>query len=313
MTDTKTMGIREWVMLTTLSIVWGGSFFFVQVAVTELPTFTTVVVRVALAAIVLLLVMKVTKQEFPTDGKVLLAFLGMGLLNNVIPFSLFVWGQTQISSSLASILNATMPLFTVLVAHVLTADEKMTVSRMMGVIIGLVGVAIMVGGEALSGFGDSTLAQLACLGAALSYAFASIYGRRFRRLGVSPMATATGQVCASSLILLPAMLLLEAPWTLPMPSLPVIGSLLGVGIVSTAFAYILYFRILATSGATNISLVTFLVPVSAILLGTLILGEVLETKHLLGMAAIGIGLAAIDGRPWNHVRKILNPRDRNPI
>lgn len=313
MTEAKSMTLREWAMLITLSILWGGSFFFVQVAVTELPTFTTVVIRVALAAGILLIVMRMTGQAIPTSRPVLIAFLGMGMLNNVIPFSLFVWGQTQISSSLASILNATMPLFTVLVAHALTTDEKMTVSRLLGVVVGLVGVAMMVGGEALSGIGDSALAQLACLGAALSYAFASIYGRRFRRLGVSPMATATGQVTASSLILLPAMLLLEAPWTLPMPSLPVIASLLGVGILSTAFAYILYFRILATAGATNISLVTFLVPISAILLGTVILGEVLEPKHLLGMTAIAFGLAAIDGRPLAYLRKTLNFRDQKPI
>jgi drug/metabolite transporter (DMT)-like permease len=232
----------------------------------------------------------------------------MGFLNNVVPFSLIAWGQSHIASGVASILNATTPLFTVVIAHVLTKDEKMTVTRLLGVIVGLVGVALMIGTDVLQSLGVNILAQLAILAAAISYAFAGVFGRRFREMGISPMAAATGQVTASSVMLLPIMLAVDKPWILPVPSPATIGALVGVAILSTALAYILYFRILATAGATNLLLVTFLIPVSAILLGVLVLNEVLLPKHFIGMALIGGGLAAIDGRPIKAVRALFAPR-----
>jgi drug/metabolite transporter (DMT)-like permease len=292
----------EWAMLLALATVWGGSFFFNGVAVRELPVFTVVVARVALAALLLLAALRLRSERLPWDRRVWTAFLGMGLLNNAIPFSLIVWGQQHIASGVASILNASTPLFTVMLAHVLTSDERMTGGRLAGVLIGFAGVAVMIGAGALRDLGVNVAAQVACLAGALSYAFAGIYGRRFRAMGVSPMATATGQVVASSLILLPLAMLVDRPWTLPPPSLTASGALVGVAAVSTALAYVLYFRILATAGATNLLLVTFLIPVSAILLGTLFLGETLLPRHLAGMALIGAGLAAIDGRPWKAIR-----------
>ena len=239
------------------------------------------VCRVLLAALILLIVMRVMGMRMPTDWRVWAAFFGMGLLNNVIPFSLIVWGQAHIASGVALILNATTPLFTVVVAHFFTTDENMTPGRLVGVIAGLLGVAVMIGSDALRALGVDVVAQLACLSGALSYAFAGVFGRRFRRLGITPMATATGQVTASSMILLPVMLVVDQPWTLPVPSFATIGALVGVSALSTALAYILYFRILATAGATNLLLVTFLLPVSAILLGVVVLDEVLLLKHLL--------------------------------
>lgn len=299
----RAMTPGEWLMLLTLSLIWGGSFFFNEIAVRELPTFTVVVARVVLAAAILHLVLIARGQRLPLTAAVWLAFFGMGLLNNAVPFSLLVWGQTHITSGLASILNAMTPLFTVLVAHIATSDEKLNAGRVLGVVVALSGVAVMIGADALVGLADDVLAQLACVGAAVSYACAGIFGRRFRRLGLTPLATSTGQVTASSLLMLPLVLLIDQPWTLPMPSLAAIGALLGVGILCTAIAYLLYFRILSSAGATSISLVTFLVPVSAILLGVVFLGEVLEVKHVLGMAAIGFGLAAIDGRPDAALRR----------
>jgi drug/metabolite transporter (DMT)-like permease len=233
----------------------------------------------------------------PWDGRLWAAFFGMGLLNNVVPFSLIVWGQSHIASGLASILNATAPLFTVIVAHFLTADEKMTGNRLAGVVIGFAGVVVMIGPAAIHNLGTNILAQIACLTAALCYAFASVFGRRFRNLGIAPVVTATGQVTASTIILIPIVLLIDRPWTLAAPSLPTWGAVIAIATLSTALAYILYFRILATAGATNIQLVTFLIPVSAILLGSFVLGERLDPKHFAGMGLIGLGLAAIDGRP----------------
>ncbi len=290
------MGGREWVMLLALAVLWGGSFFFNGVAVRELPSFTLVWLRVAVAAATLLLVLRLLGQRMPMAGRVWAALFGMGLLNNAVPFSLFVWGQHHIASGLASILNATTPLFTVLVAHLLTSDERLTPLKAAGVTVGFAGAVAMIGTDALGGLGAGLAAQLACLAAALSYAFAGIFGRRFKRMGVAPMATAAGQVSASTVLLLPIMLLVDRPWTLAAPGAATWGAVLGVGLLSTALAYVLYFRILAAAGATNLLLVTFLIPVSAILLGVLVLGETLLPRHFLAMALIGVGLACIDGR-----------------
>jgi drug/metabolite transporter (DMT)-like permease len=210
--------------------------------------------------------------------------------------SLIVWGQGHIASGLASILNATTPLFIVVVAHFLTTDERLTRQRFIGVLVGFAGVAVMIGSAAFQSWNVSIPAQLAVLGAALSYAFASVFGRRFKAMGITPIATAAGQVTASSAILLPLSLLVDRPWTLPEPSAVTILALIGLALVSTALAYILFFRLLAGAGATNAGLVTLLIPVSAILLGTLFLDETLAIRHFAGMALIGAGLLLIDGR-----------------
>ncbi len=307
-TVNRPMRAFEWGLLLTLSVLWGGSFFFNGVAVRELPTLTVVFSRVALAALILWVALRLAGEPMPSAPRIWAAFFGMGLLNNVLPFSLIVWGQSHIASGVASILNATTPLFTVVVAHLLTSDEKMTSGRLAGVVIGLAGVAVMIGGEALKSLGVGVVAELACLAAAVSYAFAGVFGRRFRTMGLRPMATAAGQVTASSVLLLPVMLIVDKPWTLAVPSTNALLSLVGLAAVSTALAYVLYFRILATAGATNLLLVTLLIPVTAILLGVMVLGETLVPRHLSGMALIGLGLAAIDGRPWRALRSAFTGR-----
>ncbi|MBT3309870.1 MAG: EamA family transporter [Gammaproteobacteria bacterium] len=292
------MSPLEWGLLVALSILWGGSFFFNGVAIRELPTLTVVAGRVILGAVTLLVVMRVMGLRMPSGRPVWLAFFSMGFLNNVLPFSLIVWGQIHIASGIASILNATTPLFTVIVAHLLTSDEKISKSSLLGIGFGFAGVVMMIGGDAFRGWGVDILAPVAILGAALSYAFAGVFGRRFKAMGVSPMATATGQITASSVMLVPLVMMVDQPWTLPLPSLPVWGALVGLALLSTALAYIIYFRILESAGATNLLLVTFLIPVSAIVLGIGFLGEILLPKQLLGMLLIGMGLVAIDGRIW---------------
>jgi drug/metabolite transporter (DMT)-like permease len=232
----------------------------------------------------------------PRASGVWAAFFVMGLLNNVAPFSLVVWGQSHIASGLAAILNATTPLWTVVVAHFLTADEKMTGKRIAGVIFGIAGVAVMIGPTALEGLGANLMAELAVLLAALSYAFAGVYGRRFARMGIDPVLTAAGQTTASTLILTPIALWVDRPWTLAAPGPATWGAVVGIAVLSTAVGYVLYFRLLASAGATNLLLVTFLIPVSAILLGAFVLGERLDPRHYFGMGLIGLGLAAIDGR-----------------
>ena len=297
----RPMTAREWGMLLTLSLVWGGSFFFNEIAVRQLPVFTVVLCRVALAAVILLAVLRLTGQRLPRSGKVWAAFFGMGMLNNVIPFSLIVAGQQSVASGVASILNAATPLFGVIFAHLLTQDEKLTPLKLAGVIVGFLGVAVMIGPDAISGLGGNLAAQMMILAGAASYAFAGIFGRRFKAMGVLPMATATGQVIASSIILLPLVLVIDRPWTLPAPGWDAIAALIGVAAISTAFAYFLYFRIFASAGATNLLLVTFLIPISAILLGTAFLSEALLPRQIAGMALIGLGLSLIDGRLWRRL------------
>lgn len=310
MTTSPSMNARDWLMLTLLSVIWGGSFFFTGIAVRELPPFTIVAARVGLAALALLVGLRIAGISMPRAPKSWLAFFGMGLLNNMIPFSLIVWGQGHIASGLASILNATTPLFGVVVAHLLTRDEKMTGGRLAGTIVGFAGVALMIGPSALSGIGAHLIAELAVLGAALSYSFAGVYGRRFKAMGINPIVTATGQISASAVLMIPIALVVERPWTLAAPGMPTMAALVAIALISTALAYIIFFRILASAGATNLMLVTFLIPVSAILLGWLFLGEVLAPQHFIGMATVVAGLILIDGRL---LRRVFGPSTRGTL
>jgi drug/metabolite transporter (DMT)-like permease len=291
----KRMGATEWGLLLALSALWGGSFFFYKVLVAELPPFTIVLGRVGIAALALNAYLLLRGDRMPASPRLWGSFIVMGLLNNVVPFTLIAWGEIGIGSGLASILNATTPIFTVIAAQFLTSDERLGWGKGFGVLFGFLGVAILIGPDALGGFGGRELpGQLACLLAAFVYAFAGIYGRRFK--GIAPIKLATGQVTASTLVLLPLSALADRPWTLPMPSLHAWEALFGAALLSTALAYMLYFRILAAAGATNLLLVTFLLPVSALLLGVFVLGETIEMRSFAGMAMIGMGLAAIDGR-----------------
>ncbi len=294
-----TMGSREWAMLIALSILWGGSFFFVGVAVTDLPPLTIVSLRVGIAAIALWSIALVMGLRPPKNAGVWGAFLGMGLLNNAIPFVLIVWGQTQIASGLASILNATAPLFTVVVAGMLLPDERITRLKVMGVVVGFIGVAVMIGLPAL-GKSDSIPAQIAIIAAALSYAFAGVFGRQFKAMGINPIVTAAGQVTASALVMAPLALMIDGPIVIDEISKGTWASIAGLSVLSTSVAYVIYFKLLESAGATNLLLVTLLVPVSAIFLGSLFLNETLGVVHFIGITLIAIGLSAIDGRLWLH-------------
>jgi drug/metabolite transporter (DMT)-like permease len=300
------MGRRDWVLLIALSILWGGSFLFVGIAVRELPPFTIVLLRVGLAAVTLHIVIRAAGIPLPRDRRVWAAFLWMGLLNNAIPFTLIAWAQSHVASGIASIFNATTPLFTALVAHWWTKDEKLNAGRLAGVVIGFAGVAVMMAGLELRSLGVDVAAEAALLTAAIFYAVSGVYGRRFKAMGVEPLATAAGMLTASSLLLLPVMLIVERPWSLPAPSVATVLAILGLALLATALAFIIYFRVLAAAGATNLLLVTFLIPVSAIVLGAAVLGEHLELKHFYGMALIGLGLAAIDGRPFAAMRRLIS-------
>lgn len=302
------MDVTEWMLLLVLGVLWGGSYFFGKVALAQLSPFTVAVCRLGLAAVVLNAAARAAGHRLPGSFPAWRAFCIMGLLNNVIPMSLILWGQIRIGSGLAAILNASTPLFTVLLAHVFTRDERMTANRVGGVLFGLAGVAVMIGPDVLRGLSGDLAAQLAVLGAAVSYACAGIFGRRFA--GTPPLVTAAGQVTASALTLLPLALVVDRPWLLPLPTAKTWAAVGALALVCTALAYVIYFRILATSGASNLLLVTLLMPVSAILLGTTVLGERLDPGQLAGMALIAAGLAAVDGRAAVLLRRLMVRRAR---
>jgi drug/metabolite transporter (DMT)-like permease len=289
----QAMGIKEWVLIITLSIVWGGSFFFVGVAVKELPPLTIVLFRVALASMILLAIVYFKGERMPSSLSIWGSLMVMGALNNLIPFCLIVWGQTHIESGLASILNATTPIFSIVLAHFFIREEKLTFNRIAGVVLGWIGVSILIGIESLRGFGLEVIGQIAVLGAAISYAFAAIYGRRFKDM--KPIVVATGMLCGSTIMMIPLALYFDQPWNLA-PGAMTIMSILGLAAISTSLAYIIYFHVLATAGPTNLLLVTFLIPISAIVLGVMVLGEQLGWEIFVGMGMIFIGLITIDGR-----------------
>ncbi|WP_295074072.1 EamA family transporter [Tabrizicola sp.] len=280
----------DWMLLWTLSLLWGGSFLFNELALSGLPALTIVWGRVALAAVLLALVVRLSGQGMPAR-RVWPALAVMGVLNNIVPFTLFVLAQGQITGGLASVLNATTPLFTVLVAHLATSDERLTPVKAVGVALGFGGVVVMMAGEDLGGEG---LAMLACLGAALSYGLAGVWGRRFKAAGVSPLQTAAGVVTCSAVLLAPVWLVVDRPWAMEWPGAVPVAAVVALAALSTALAYLIFFRILARAGATAISLVTFLIPFSAAGLGWLVLGERLELRHFAGLALILGGLALME-------------------
>jgi drug/metabolite transporter (DMT)-like permease len=285
------MNRRDWMLMMTLSLLWGGSFLFVEVALQGLGPLTVVWGRVAGAALILGILVAARGPGLPRAAWG--AALGMGLLNNAVPFTLFALAQERVDGGLAAIVNATTPLWTVAVAHLFTADERITRAKAVGMAFGLAGVTVMTGG---AGSGGERLAILACLLAALSYGLAAVWGRRFRRLGVPPLATAFGQVAGATLLMTPLWLLADRPWTLAPPAAGPILAVVALASLSTALAYLIYFRLLASAGAVNLSLVTFLIPVSAVAMGALLLGEAVLPRHLAGMAWIAAGLAAMDER-----------------
>ena len=296
MSITLKMSTSDWGIIMLLSLLWGGAFFLIELGLRGFPPNTLVFLRMAIAAPLMLIVLWFLKQKLPTDSKSWKQLFILGAINAALPFILFFWGQTQIDSGLASVLNATTPLWGVVTAHFLTRDEKATPARIIGVLLGMAGIIVMVGTEALSGITGSVLAQLACLTATLSYAFAAIYGRTLSQSTMSPMVIATGQVITAAILMLPIAVIVDQPWTLPTPGWDAWAGAIGLAIPSTAVAYFFYFKLIDRAGASNAMLVAFIMPVIAIILGVVALGETVELKEIAGASLIALGLIAIDGR-----------------
>lgn len=297
------MDRSEWALFLLLSVFWGASFYFYKLLV-ALGPLTVVLGRVGIAALLMNLLLPLRGERLP-PLKDFGPYFVMAALSNVFPFAMFAYSEHHISSGLASIINAMTPIFTVIVAHFWTHNEKLAWNKAAGIVCGFLGVAILMGPDALLGLsGASLTGQIACLAATIAYGFGGVYGRRFS--GRSLFVVVTAQMTAATLMTAPLALAIERPWHMPLPGAPAIAALLGIAVISTVGAYLIYFHILAKAGATNISLVTFLIPVSAVLMGTVFLGETLSAAALAGMAVIGIGLAAIDGRPVLWLKRQLS-------
>lgn len=301
------MSVSQWALLLALAVLWGASFFFVGIAVTELEPLTLVLARVALASLALAPLLLAAGLRLPATLSSWLPFVGMSVLNNVIPFLLIAQGQKEIAGGLAAVINASTPVWALLLGRTIGGDRALAVHKLIGALIGIAGVAALVGPEALLGTQSSALGMLLVLGAAMSYGASALWGRRLR--DHPPLLTAFCQLFCSTLLLAPFALLLDRPWLLPIPSARVVAAIVGLAVLSTALGYILFFRILAVSGPANAMLVTLLNPVTAIVLGVLVLGETLLARHVLGALVIGSALLLIDGRlvGWLRARRGVRP------
>ena len=291
---TLTLDSKSIPMLLLLAAVWGGSFFFGEVALREVPPLTLTLHRVIWAVPILVLIVLFKGISVPRSPRIWGAYLVMGALNNAIPFSLLFWGQTQIESGLVSILNGTTAMFAAVVAGLLLPDEALTVKKVIGAGLGIAGVAFIMGPSALTNFNLSNLAQLAILGATLSYAFAGVWGKT-ALAGQLPLMNALGMLIGSTVLMIPIVLVFDGRPNLAL-SLGVWGALIGMAVLSTALAYFLYFAILVRAGAANLLLVTLLIPPVAIGLGAVFLDERIGIEAWIGFVIIGLGFAVTDGR-----------------
>ena len=297
------MSATDWLLLLILSVLWGGSFYFVKIAVLEIPPMTLALFRVGIAAATLAVCARAMGHALPRDTATWRNLAVMALFNNAIPFTLIFWGQIHITIGLAGILNGTTPLFGVLAAHLMTHDDRMSVGRVVGLIAGFAGVILLIGPDLLTNLGTHVLAELACLLGACSFALGAVLARRVR--GYPSIVVATGQLSMSTLLLLPVVLLFDHPMAVFAASKATVSAMLSLALFSSALAYLIYFRIIARAGATNALIVTFLSPVSAIVLGMALLNETVDAQQLAGMAAIFVGIAAIDGRPARFLASAL--------
>jgi len=298
------MRTTDWLLLFVLSVLWGLTYFFAVIATHSVPPLTLVLLRVALAAMVLVPIVLLMGFRLPDNLATWRSLVILASLNNIIPFTLMFYGQPHVTGGLASVINATTPLFTILIARIF-AQEPLSAAKIAGVLLGLAGVAVLMGPAAANMHATSLLGMSCFVGAAISYGVSALWLRRFR--DTPPMVSAASQlICSSAMMLLPASL--ERAWLLPMPPLPAIGAVLGLAVLSTALAYVLFFRISATAGATNVMLVTLLIPVTAVGLGAVFLGEAVTLHQIVGALIIASGLLIIDGRLLRFARGTLVER-----
>ena len=300
MTPPSTLTAGDWARLLSLALLWGGAYFLTRIALTEVPPLTIVFARVGIAALTLWAAMVVLRVPLPLDARVWGVMAVLGLINNAAPFALIAWGQQFVGTAVAAIVNGVTPLFTLVIAHFVLPGERLTARRVAGLLLGLAGVAVLVGPDALAGLGQSTIGTLALLGGALLYGFAIVYARLHS--GLHPALLSAGQMTIATLMIAPLAIGLDRPWTLS-PSLPALGAMALLGIASSGLGYLLYFRLIRDVGASNASLVTLMNPIFAALLAALILAEWPGPNAWAGFALIATGLLVVDGRVLRALRR----------
>lgn len=281
-----------WLILALLGAIWGTSYLFIKVGGAEIPPFTFVEGRVLIATLALWMTLHARGETLPRTRRAWLPLIGMGIFNGVIPYTLITWGELYISSGLAAILTAAMPIFTVILAHVLTRDEKLTAAKIVGILIGFGGVVVLLLDEALRGWRMEFWGQLAVVGAAASYATATLLARRFLR-GVSHVVASTGQLASATVLMLPLALAFDNPFALR-PSFVALGSLALLALLGTALAYVLYYWLIEHTGATRTSLVTYVIPITGVVWGAWLLNESLRGDALFGLALIIMGIGLVN-------------------
>lgn len=286
--QTRYMGV-----LLLLGALWGASFLFIKIGVAEMPPATLVAIRLAVGAAILLGVLYARGLRMPTNLRAWGDMFFVGIIGTVVPYMLITWGEQHITSGMASILNATMPLFTVLLTYVWTREERLNGLRLFGVLLGFVGVIVAVGVEHLSLTAADTQGQLAVLLASLCYAITGIYARRAFR-GMPALIPATGQMLTGAIIIVPIALALHGIPS-PLPSPLALGAVLALAVFGTAIAYILLYWLLERIGAARNSMVTYLLPPFALLYGALFLRESITIEAVLGLGLVIVGILLANG------------------
>jgi drug/metabolite transporter (DMT)-like permease len=296
----KNIPLAAWAEMTLLALIWGGSFLSIKVAVAETGVMTTVAIRIAGAALVLWAILLPLGYRMPRDGRTWAALFVMGFLNNALPFTLITWGQQSIETGLAGILNASTAIFGVLIAALAFRDERLTAAKALGVSLGFLGVTTAIGLGNLARLDLTSLAQLAVLGASLSYGVSGAFARKALG-GLPPQVAAAGMLTASATIMVPFALMREG---LPSAhhSAAAWAALGYLAILASAMAYLIFYRIIARVGAGNASLVTLMVAPVSIVLGAVVLDEVLPLRAYLGFAILAAGLVILDGRLFRRHR-----------
>ncbi len=293
----KSMDLTDWLLLLLLSLLWGGSFFFNEIILRQLAPFTLVFARVSLAAVFLWVFIFFSRgRRSASPAKIskqfIITSMVLGILNNFVPFSLIVWGQQYIEGGEASIINAAAPLFSAILGQFIRGGEKLTKNRIIGLIVGWFGVFLLVGQSGYSESGSIFYGRLAVLGASLCYALGALYGKRF---SFPPKVLAAGMLSASAIYLLPFVIFIDEPWGIQLHTGTLL-SMISLSLFSTALAYLIYFKLLARVGATNLLLVTFLIPLTALILGLMYLGETPGLRAFIGFGILTAGLIIVDGR-----------------
>lgn len=283
----------ELCLLAILALLWGGSYGLIKLALETITPVTLVAVRTALAAGLLWLVVAWRGRAVPREPRIWAQLLVQGSINYMLPFTMITWGQQFVDSSLAGILNSTSPVFVFLFTVLWTRHEALDGTKFAGAAIGLSGVVLIVGYEALSGIGAATAGQVAIVLATACYGMAAIYGRRFA--GISPVVVAAATLTLAALCLIPASFIVEQPLALD-PSRRSILALVALSALSTAVAFVIYFRLMNTLGSLGAASVAYLRAAIAALIGVMLLGEPFTASLVIGLAAVIVGVAAINGQ-----------------